>query len=152
MPEKYRFYRFALYSILHRKRPHKEQLPGQRRRGRPRLLWMDNIKAWARLTLEEALRKRMIVTNGEDSSLAQPTLGSRMARRTEQNRFALILTGFRGFCYMAKGLQHCLVSIAYCSFPLLFHSKTHLFNKSLPLRLLFPSKLPSKTRTVMQIF
>jgi len=29
----------------------------QRRRGRPRLSWIDNVKAWTRLALEEAIRK-----------------------------------------------------------------------------------------------
>ena len=31
-------------------------LPGARRRGRPRTAWMDNIKTWTGLSVEESIR------------------------------------------------------------------------------------------------
>ena len=57
-------------------------MPGARRRGRPRTAWMDNIKTWTGLSVEESIRMKEI--NGESTSTVWPTLGSRTA--TEQNR------------------------------------------------------------------
>ena len=51
-------------------------MPGTRRRGRPRTAWIDNIKTWTRLPVEEI--------NGESTSMVWLTLRSRMAK--EQNR------------------------------------------------------------------
>jgi len=34
----------------------KETMPGVRRRGRPRTAWMDNIKMWTGLSVEESIR------------------------------------------------------------------------------------------------
>ena len=31
-------------------------IPGTRRRGRPRTAWMDNIKTWTGLSMEESIR------------------------------------------------------------------------------------------------
>jgi len=31
-------------------------MPGVRRRGRPRTTWIDNIKSWTRLSMEESVR------------------------------------------------------------------------------------------------
>jgi len=31
-------------------------MPGARRRGRPRMAWMDNIKTWTGLSVEESIR------------------------------------------------------------------------------------------------
>ena len=31
-------------------------MPGARRRGRPRMAWMDNINTWAVLSLEESIK------------------------------------------------------------------------------------------------
>jgi len=31
-------------------------MPGARRRGRPRMAWMDNIKTWTGLPVEESIR------------------------------------------------------------------------------------------------
>ena len=33
-----------------------QTMPGARRRGRPRTAWMDNIKTWTGLSVEESLR------------------------------------------------------------------------------------------------
>jgi len=33
-----------------------ETMPGARRQGRPRTAWMDNIKTWTRLSVEESIR------------------------------------------------------------------------------------------------
>jgi len=57
-------------------------MPGACRRGRPRTAWMDNIKTWAGLSVEESIR--MTEINGESTSIVWPTLGSRTAE--EQNR------------------------------------------------------------------
>jgi len=32
-------------------------MPGARRRGRPRTAWMDNIKTWTGLPVEESIRR-----------------------------------------------------------------------------------------------
>ena len=32
-------------------------MPGTRARGRPRMTWMDNVKTWTGLTLEESVRR-----------------------------------------------------------------------------------------------
>ena len=58
-------------------------MPGARRRGRPRTAWMDNIKTWTGLLVEESIR--MTEINGESTSMVWPTVGSRTTE--EQNRF-----------------------------------------------------------------
>jgi len=55
-------------------------MPGARRRGRPRMAWMDNIKTWTGLSLEESIRMTEEGTNGESKSMVWPTLGSRTAK------------------------------------------------------------------------
>ena len=57
-------------------------MPGARRRGRPRTTWMDNIKTWTGLSVEESEWQRTEI-NGESTSMVWPTLGSRTAK--EQN-------------------------------------------------------------------
>ena len=61
-------------------------MPSARRRGRPRTAWMDNMKTWTGLSVEESIRMtqdRDTSVNGESTSMAWPTLGSRTAK--EQN-------------------------------------------------------------------
>ena len=60
---------------------------GARRRGRPRTAWMDNIKTWTGLTMEESIRMAEDRDNGESTFMVWPTLGSRMDE--EQNRTTL---------------------------------------------------------------
>jgi len=60
-------------------------MPDARRRGRPRTAWMDNIKTWTGLSVEESTR----MTEDRDKWRKYvhgvwPTLGSRTAE--EQNR------------------------------------------------------------------
>jgi len=63
-------------------------MPGAHRQGRPRTAWMDNIKTWTGLSVEESVRMTTrSVINGESTSMVWPTLGSRMAK--EQNRTVL---------------------------------------------------------------
>ena len=64
----------------------RNNMPGARKRGRPRTAWMDNIKTWTGLSVEESIR----MTEDRDKwrkyvSMVWPTLGSRTAK--EQNRF-----------------------------------------------------------------
>jgi len=54
--------------------------PGARRRGRPRTAWMDNIKTWTGLTMEESVR---MAEDRESTFMVWPTVGSRTAE--EQN-------------------------------------------------------------------
>jgi len=61
-------------------------MPGVRRRGRPCTAWIDNVKSWAGLTVEESIRRQRIEINGESTSMVWPTLGSRTAK--EQNNSA----------------------------------------------------------------
>jgi len=62
----------------------KEVMPDARRRGRPRTTWMDNIKTWIGLPVEESIRLTRIEINGESTSMVWLTLGSRTAK--QQNR------------------------------------------------------------------
>jgi len=45
-------------------------MPGARRRGRPRTTWMDNIKTWTPLSVEESIR--MTTDNGKSTSMVWP--------------------------------------------------------------------------------
>ena len=55
-------------------------MAGARRRGRPHTAWMDNIKTWTGLTMEESV----ILTEINGVFMVWPTLGSRTSE--EQNR------------------------------------------------------------------
>jgi len=59
-------------------------MPGTRMRGKPRTAWIDNIKTWTGLSVEESSRMTEDRENGESTSMVRPTLGSRTAK--EQNR------------------------------------------------------------------
>jgi len=60
-------------------------MSGARRRGKPRTAWIDSIKTWTGLAVEESVgMTERIEINGETTSMVWPTLGSRMAK--EQNR------------------------------------------------------------------
>jgi len=65
---------FAFYLFL---------VPDARGRGRPRTAWMDNIKTWTGLSVEESIRMTENRENVESKSMMWPTLGSRTAK--EQN-------------------------------------------------------------------
>jgi len=59
-------------------------MPGARRRGRPRTAWMDNIKTWTGLSVEESIRMTKDRDKcGESTSMLWLTPGSRTAE--EQN-------------------------------------------------------------------
>ena len=51
-------------------------MPGACRRGRPRTAWMDNIKTWTGLSMEESIWS----INGQSTFMVWPTLGSRTAK------------------------------------------------------------------------
>ena len=53
-------------------------------RGRPRTAWIDNIKTWSGLSVEESVR----MSEDRDKWMVWPTLGSRTAKRTEQSRWS----------------------------------------------------------------
>ena len=59
-------------------------MPGARRRGRPRTAWIDNIKSWTGLSVEESIRMTDDRDKFKKTSMVWPTLGSRTAK--EQNR------------------------------------------------------------------
>ena len=53
--------RLAYYGHTMRKQGRQKEImqgtmPGARRRGRPRMAWMDNIKTWTGLSVEESVR------------------------------------------------------------------------------------------------
>ena len=59
-------------------------MPGARRRRRPRAAWIDNIKSWTGLSVEESIRMTEDRDKWRESmSMVWPTLGSRKAK--EQN-------------------------------------------------------------------
>ena len=55
------------------------------------LLFLDNVKTWTGLSVEESVR--MTEINGESTSMVWPTLGSRTAK--EQIRTDLIIKRLR---------------------------------------------------------
>jgi len=57
-------------------------MPGACRRGRPCTAWIDNIKTWTGLPVEESVR--MTEINGESASVVWPAVGPRTAK--EQDR------------------------------------------------------------------
>jgi len=59
-------------------------MPGARRRGRPRTTWMDNIKTWTGLPVEESVRMTEDRNKWRKYVRVWPTLGPRTAK--EQNR------------------------------------------------------------------
>jgi len=70
-----------------------ETMPGARRRGRPRTAWMDNIKKWIGLHVEESIGMRED-TVGESTSMVWPTVGSRTTKKQKVScTFYSILAG-----------------------------------------------------------
>ena len=59
-------------------------VPGSRRRGRPRTAWMDNIKTWTGLSVEESVR---MTEDGESMPTVWPTLGSRTAKEQKEENY-----------------------------------------------------------------
>jgi len=59
-------------------------MPGARRRGRPRTAWMDNIKMWTGLSVEEPIRMTEDKDKWRKYVHGVANLGSRTAK--EQNR------------------------------------------------------------------
>ena len=74
-------------------------IPGARRRGRPRTAWMDNIKTWTGLPVEESIR----MTEDRDKwrkYMVWPTLGSRTDK--ERNRTVLLNVNGNFVSFTAK--------------------------------------------------
>ena len=59
-------------------------MPGSRRQGRPRTAWMDNIKTWTGLSVEESVR---MTEDGESMPTVWPTLGSRTAKEQKEENY-----------------------------------------------------------------
>jgi len=55
-------------------------VPGARRRGRPRMAWMDSIKMWTDLSMEESIRMTGDRDKWRKYVNVWPTLGSRTAK------------------------------------------------------------------------
>jgi len=64
-------------------------MPGACRRGRPRTAWMDNIKTWTGLSVEESIRMTEDRDKWRNTSMVWPTLGWRTSK--VQNRTAVAL-------------------------------------------------------------
>ena len=71
-------------------------MPGARRRGRPRTAWIDNIKTWTGLSVEESVRmtedRRKLRKYVHGVAMVWPTLGSRTAKEQNSNGFGPALT------------------------------------------------------------
>jgi len=67
-------------------------MPGARRRGKPRMAWIDNTKTWTGLSVEESVR----MTEDRDKMekvrpwCGQPSDRERLKNRTEQNMLLFI--------------------------------------------------------------
>ena len=59
-------------------------MPGARRRGRPRTAWIDNIKTWTGLSVDESIRMSEDRDKWRKYVYGVANLGSRTAK--EQNR------------------------------------------------------------------
>jgi len=55
-------------------------MPGARRRGRPRTAWMDNIRTWTGLSVEESIRMTKDRDKWRKYVHGVATLGSRTAK------------------------------------------------------------------------
>ena len=62
-----------------------ETMPGARRRGRPRTAWMDNIKTWTGLSVEESVRMTEDRDKWRKYVWVLPTLGPRTAKQQNRN-------------------------------------------------------------------
>ena len=69
-------------------------MPDARRRGRPRTAWMDNIKTWTELPVEESVRMTEDRMEKVRPWCGQPWDRGRLQNRTEL--FALIIGTLRG--------------------------------------------------------
>ena len=98
------------------------------RRGRPRSAWMDNIKMWTGLSVEESIRMTEDRENGESTSIVWPALVSRTAK--EQNRTCFVIS-----TYPLLRLFPCPSSNSSCPHPfaLSFHSSP-FFSYTIPLK------------------
>jgi len=75
-------------------------MPGACRRGRPHTAWMDNIKTWTGLSVEESIRM-----TEDKMEKVWPTLGFRMAKdqkRIDTNVNYLLQTVFMNICNLCK--------------------------------------------------
>jgi len=64
-------------------------MPGARKRGRPRTAWMDNIKTWTGLPVEESIRMtedRQRYTEKVRPWYGQPSDRGRLKNRTDRQR------------------------------------------------------------------
>ena len=69
--------------------------PGARRPGRPRTAWMDNIKTWTGVSVEESIRMTEDRDKyGESTTMVWPTLGGRL-----KNRTVFFFASVRLFCF-----------------------------------------------------
>jgi len=66
-------------------------MPGARRRGRPCMAWIDNIKTWTELPLEELIR----MTEDRDR---WPTFGPRTAKRIIINWLRIVMSACSIIC------------------------------------------------------
>jgi len=69
-------------------------MPSARRRGRPRTTWIDNIKSWTGLSVEQSIRMTEDRDKWRKYVPGVATLESSTAKeqnRTEQNRTELFL-------------------------------------------------------------
>ena len=88
-------------------------MPGARRRGRPRTAWMDNIKTWTGLSVEESIR----MTEDRDKwrkyvhGVANPRIED--GERTEQNSVATHLR-CSGVVITKLRKVHCLRLLPGC--------------------------------------
>ena len=88
-------------------------MPGARRRGRPRTAWMDNIKTWTGLSVEESVRmtedgdKRRKYVHG----VANPRMedGWRVKNRTE----LLVRMYFVDILFLYQYIVYFIISPCY---------------------------------------
>ena len=76
-------------------------MPGARRRGRPRTAWMDNIKTWTGLPVDESLRMTEDGDKWRKYVHSVAKLGSRTAK--EQNRHSVVQFNHRDNIHVVTG-------------------------------------------------
>ena len=111
-----------------------------RRRGRPRTAWMDNIKTWTGLSVEESIKMTEDRDKWETTSMVWPTLGSRTAK--EQNRtpserplMQVSVADTNGWRSMLQWRHHTALIVWYMSALHILDSqaKHRCLSRSLPL-------------------
>jgi len=99
-------------------------MPGARRRGRPRTAWIDNVKTWTGLSVEQSVRMTEDRDKWRTYDHCGPTLGSRTAkdqnRTAQQQRQHCVIKRVVRQCFYVPCFQCFVIAQAYCRYDFKF--------------------------------